>query len=275
MDGDLLPIGQFARLSRLSVKQLRHYDELGLLVPAHVDADSGYRYYRRAQARQALSIGLLRSLDVPLPVIAEVLSGATDALGGVRETLEAELARRRRTLAALERVMADGLPAPAVRVSTEPARPVAMARESAAGAADVARATSAAIARLMRALSFTGPLTGPLTGPPQLIGLFPIELDDSSFEVRAALVLDHVSAAEPWQQAGLSVEVLPGGTFAGATHVGPYDQISLTAHAVLAWCAERGHPLRGPIREVYVSDPATTEPDRLVTHLMIPLEERP
>ncbi|MEV0235967.1 MerR family transcriptional regulator [Nonomuraea sp. NPDC050786] len=270
MDGDLLPIGQFARLSRLSVKQLRHYDELGLLVPAHVDADSGYRYYRRTQARQALSIGLLRSLDVPLPVIAEVLSGTTGALTGVRETLEAELARRRRTLAALERVMADGLPAPAVRVSTEPARPVAMARESAAGAADVARATSAAIGRLTRAMS----LTGTPTGPPQLIGLFPVELDDSSFEVRAALVLDRDSSAEPWQRAGLGVEVLPGGAFAGATHVGPYDQISLTAHAVLAWCAERGHPLRGPIREVYVSDPATTEPDRLVTHLMIPLEEQ-
>ncbi|WP_433430446.1 MerR family transcriptional regulator [Nonomuraea sp. CA-141351] len=265
MDGDLLPIGQFARLSRLSVKQLRHYDELGLLVPAHVDADSGYRYYRRAQARQALSIGLLRELDVPLPVIAEVLSGTADALDGVRAALEAELARRRRTLATLERVMAEGLPATPVRVVTEPARPVAMTRESATGPADVARATSAAIARLMRAV--------PLTGPPRLIGLFPIELDEA-FEVGAALVLDRDGAAEPWERAGLSLEVLPGGAFACATHVGPYDQISLTAHAVLAWCAERGHPLRGPIHEVYVSDPATTEPDRLVTHLMIPLEEQ-
>ncbi|MBY8852257.1 GyrI-like domain-containing protein, partial [Saccharothrix sp. MB29] len=74
---------------------------------------------------------------------------------------------------------------------------------------------------------------------------------------------------------GWDAELLPGGEFACATHVGPYDQIPLTVHALLAWCAERGHPLRGPIREVYVSDPATTEPDRLVTHLMIPLEERP
>ncbi len=250
MDADLLPIGQFARLSRLSVKQLRHYDELGLLVPAHVDADSGYRYYRRAQARQALSIGLLRSLDVPLPVVAEVLSGSAGALDGVREAQEAELVRRRRMLATLERVLADGLPATPVRVVTEPARRVVVARESAAGLADVARATSAAIARLM----------GAVTGPPQLIGLFPVELSDT-FEVRAALVVEQ------------GTEVLPGGSFACATHVGPYDQISLTAHAVLAWCAERGHPLRGPLREVYVSDPATTEPDRLVTHLMIPVEE--
>ncbi|WP_232835264.1 MerR family transcriptional regulator [Actinocorallia populi] len=262
VNGDLLPIGQFARLSRLSVKQLRHYDELGLLVPAYVDADSGYRYYRREQARQALSIGLLRSLDVPLPVISEVLSGTAEALGGVREALEAELARRRRTLAALERVIADGLPALPVQVVTEPSRRVVVTREHASGPADVARATSAAIARLMQG--------SPPAGPPQLIGLFPIELSDA-FEVRAALVVDRDDATE---RAGLSVEALPGGTFACATHVGPYDQISLTSHAVLAWCAERGHPLRGPIREVYVSDPAVTEPDRLVTHLMIPLEER-
>jgi DNA-binding transcriptional MerR regulator len=266
VDGDLLPIGQFARLSRLSVKQLRHYDELGLLVPAYVDPDSGYRYYRRAQARQALSIGLLRSLDVPLPVIAEVLSGATDALAGVRAAQEAELARRRRTLAALERVLTDGLPATPVRVVTEPARTVAVAGESATGPADIARATSAAIARLMQA--------APPAGPVQLIGLFPIDLDDT-FPVRAVLVVDPEGTTEPWQRAGLDVETLPGGAFACATHVGPYDQISLTAHAVLGWCAERGHPLRGPVREVYVSDPATTEPDRLVTHLMIPLEERP
>jgi DNA-binding transcriptional MerR regulator len=259
MDTDLLPIGQFARLSRLSVKQLRHYAELELLMPAHVDPDSGYRYYRRAQARQALSISLLRSIDVPLPVIAAVLSGTADALDGVRATQEAELARRRRALATLERVMADGLPAVPVRVVTEPARPVAMSRESAAGPADVARATSTAIARLVRDV--------PVTGSPQLIGLFPIDLDDAVVEVRAAVVVDA-------GQAGPGTEVLPGGSFACATHVGPYDQIPLTAHAVLAWCAERGHPLRGPIREVYVSDPAVTEPDRLVTELMIPLEDR-
>jgi DNA-binding transcriptional MerR regulator len=40
-----------------------------------VDPDSGYRYYRAEQAREALSIGLLRSLDVPLPTIGQVLAG--------------------------------------------------------------------------------------------------------------------------------------------------------------------------------------------------------
>ncbi|MDF2709720.1 MAG: MerR family transcriptional regulator [Nonomuraea muscovyensis] len=246
MEEDLLPIGQFARLSRLSVKQLRYYDELGLLVPAYVDADSGYRYYRASQARAALSIGLLRSLDVPLGVVGEVLSGSAGALESVRGDLEAELARRRRTLASLERVMSQGLPSAPVRLVTEPARPVLVVRERAAGPDDVARATSAGVARLT-ALAFGG--GGGIAAPGQgaavqFVGLFPTDLDDS-VEVAVALVLAPGSVRGVSGDA--SVEVLPGGVFASATHVGPYDQISLTAHAVLAWC---------------------------VTHLMICLEER-
>ncbi|RSN06821.1 hypothetical protein DMB42_24560 [Nonomuraea sp. WAC 01424] len=91
VDGDLLPIGQFARLGRLSVKQLRHYDELGLLRPAYVDAGTGYRYYRAEQAREALSIALLRSLEVPLPVVGRVLGGERGALGAVRVWVVAEV----------------------------------------------------------------------------------------------------------------------------------------------------------------------------------------
>jgi effector-binding domain-containing protein len=228
-----------------------------------VDADTGYRYYHAGQARQALSIALLRSLDVPLPVVGQVLSGSPDALTSVRDSLEADLERRRRTLASLERVMAGGLPAPQVRLVTEPALRVALVRERAAGPADIARATGEAIARLMACARHTGQV--------RLIGLFPVDLSDDGFDISAALVLD--GTWEAGAGTGVRAGVLPGGTFAGATHVGPYDQIGLTAHAVLAWCAERRHPLRGPIREVYLNDPATTPPDQLLTHLMIPLEE--
>ncbi|MEU4572732.1 MerR family transcriptional regulator [Nonomuraea sp. NPDC023979] len=275
VDEDLLPIGQFARLSRLSVKQLRHYDELGLLEPAYVDGDTGYRYYRPSQARTALSIGLLRSLDVPLPAVGEVLAGRPGALESVRDALESELARRRQALAALERVMAEGLPEPPVRVVEEPAHRAAVVREPADGPEGIGAATSAAVARLMAARHASGPSGGPGGGPGggqvRLIGLFPADLGDV-VDVAVALVLD---PGDPWEEppAGVRTEVLPGGTFAMATHVGPYGQIALTAHAVLAWCAERRLRARGPIREVYVSDPAVTPPERLVTHLMIALQE--
>ena len=270
-DEELLPIGQFARLGRLSVKQLRHYDELGLLRPAYVDGETGYRYYRASQARVALSIGLLRSLDVPLAVVGEVLSGAPAALEGVRESLEEELARRRRTLSCLERVMAEGLPAARVRVVAEPARRVAVVRERASGTEDIGRATSLAVRRLLEVVTaggVPGRAAGGVAGPVRLVGLFPVDLGEL-VEVSVALVLE--DGCRPG--GGLELRVLPGGTFACATHVGPYEQISLTAHAVLAWCAERRHVVRGPLLEVYVSDPAVTSPEELVTHLMVCLEE--
>src|SRR5258705_2627735 len=81
---DLLPIGSFATRCRLSVKALRHYDELGLLRPAHVDVTTQYRYYHRRQAPTAIAIALLRSLDVPLAAIRELLlSDDVDAMTGI------------------------------------------------------------------------------------------------------------------------------------------------------------------------------------------------
>jgi DNA-binding transcriptional MerR regulator len=69
----LLPIGRFARVSGLSVKALRHYDEIGLLRPAVVDAATGYRSYSTAQVERAETIRLLRRLELPLEQIAAVL----------------------------------------------------------------------------------------------------------------------------------------------------------------------------------------------------------
>ena len=67
-------IGEFARRSRLSVKALRLYDELGVLVPARVDDASGYRYYDAAQLEVARLVAMLRQLDFPLAAIKELLA---------------------------------------------------------------------------------------------------------------------------------------------------------------------------------------------------------
>src|SRR6476620_5875050 len=69
-----LSIGEFARRSRLSVKALRLYDELGVLVPARVDEASRYRYYDVAQLEAARLVAMLRQLDVPLAAIRELLA---------------------------------------------------------------------------------------------------------------------------------------------------------------------------------------------------------
>jgi DNA-binding transcriptional MerR regulator len=66
-------IGEFARRSRLSIKALRLYDELGVLVPARVDEASGYRYYDVRQLDAARLVSMLRQLDVSLAAIRELL----------------------------------------------------------------------------------------------------------------------------------------------------------------------------------------------------------
>ena len=64
MQVDLMSIGEFARHSRLSPKALRLYDELGLIEPARVDDDSGYRYYSASQLDRARLIAALRQLQI-------------------------------------------------------------------------------------------------------------------------------------------------------------------------------------------------------------------
>jgi DNA-binding transcriptional MerR regulator len=71
---DLMSIGEFARLSRLSPKALRLYDELGLLPPAQVDPDSGYRWYAAGQLDNARLVASLRQIGVPLAEIQRILS---------------------------------------------------------------------------------------------------------------------------------------------------------------------------------------------------------
>lgn len=66
-------IGEFARRSRLSIKALRLYDELGVLVPARIDEASGYRYYEVAQLERARLVAMLRQLEMPLATIKELL----------------------------------------------------------------------------------------------------------------------------------------------------------------------------------------------------------
>jgi DNA-binding transcriptional MerR regulator len=75
-----MQIGRFARLTGLTVKALRHYDEIGLLRPAGVDPETGYRSYEPEQAERAETIRMLRQLEMPLDDITRVLDSNDPAL---------------------------------------------------------------------------------------------------------------------------------------------------------------------------------------------------
>lgn len=75
----MLKIGDFSKLSRISIRMLRHYDEIGLLHPDCVDDFTGYRYYTESQLPLAGQIQTLKSLGFGLYAIKEILENYGDA----------------------------------------------------------------------------------------------------------------------------------------------------------------------------------------------------
>ena len=69
-------IGEFAQIAQVSGRQLRFYDQLGLLQPAHVDQQTGYRYYSIRQLPRLNSILALKELGLSLEQIAPLLKNA-------------------------------------------------------------------------------------------------------------------------------------------------------------------------------------------------------
>lgn len=86
-------IGDFSRLCQVSVKTLHHYDEIGLVRPARVDRENGYRFYTAAQMPRVRCIMNLRALGFSLDEIAQALAGDATAaqLQELLETKQQEL----------------------------------------------------------------------------------------------------------------------------------------------------------------------------------------
>jgi DNA-binding transcriptional MerR regulator len=107
----MFSIGEFAWLGAVSIRTLRHYDEIGLLPPAEVDPVTGYRSYSARQLRQLNRIVALKDLGLTLGQIGQLLGGITvDELRGMlllrQAQLERELQRQQR------HPLSDGLPGP-------------------------------------------------------------------------------------------------------------------------------------------------------------------
>lgn len=102
---ELVTIGRFARLSGLSVHTLRHYDDVGILAPAAIDATTGYRRYRRDQVRQARLIQALRWVDLPIEEIREALGDESGE--AVRQVLSRHRGRLERNQGLAKAQIAD------------------------------------------------------------------------------------------------------------------------------------------------------------------------
>lgn len=263
MPRDLLPIGSFASRCRLSVKALRHYDELGLLRPERVDVATGYRYYDRRQAPAAIAIALLRSLDVPLPAIREVLrsedpEAMTKVLDRERERRSREMAHAETALRSIERLIRAGTVFPYdVALRDEPRQTVLVVEGTTTADLHVAAGTALVRDLLDRLARLGRAQIGPI------MCLLPPAPEDT-------LLLQMCTAiADP--PPGERVMTLPASSVAVARHVGPYEEIGLAEHAVRAWSEEQGLEPSGPIRELYRNDPAEVVPEALETDVLLPV----
>ena len=256
---DLLPIGSFASRCRLSVKALRHYDELGLLRPARVDVVTQYRYYDRRQAPAAIA----RSLDVPLPTIREVLASedpeaVTRILDRERERRAREIGRAATALRSIERLVRAGTVFPYdIAVRDEPLRTVLVVEGTTTADLHVAAGT-ALVRELLDRLDRLGRT---------LIGPIMCLLPPASDETVILQMCTPIGDPPP----GERVMTLPAGSVAVARHVGPYEEMGLAEHALHAWAEEGGFEPNGPIRELYLSDPARVAPEALETEVLLPI----
>lgn len=266
-----LSIGSFSRVSGLTVKALRHYDEIGLLEPARVDEWTGYRYYGLEQARVAEAIRRLRSLEVPLDEIRELLGAdepvVRERLAVHRARLEGRAVETTRILEELDRII-DGreklVPdtkqlAPELAVKEVPARRVAFIGER-VHMEEMKIVVPRNIDRVAHTVGMRH------TGPP--FCKCPAPDEEGYFETEIGWpVPDDVEVGAPFE-----VAEYPAGTALVMTHVGPYEELGRSYRVMAEQLEERGLTAAGAPVEWYESDPQQVpDPKDYVTIIEWPL----
>jgi DNA-binding transcriptional MerR regulator len=254
----MLTIGDFSRMTHLSVKALRHYHDMGVLEPAAVDPFTGYRLYDTSQVGSAQVIRRLRDLGMPLDSIAAVLAAPdlearNREIGAHLARMERQLEQTQASVAALRALLTGPAVRPAIELRTI-AAVTALAVREVVDAAELNEWGSEAFDALAAALSATG-----LTAAGPYGGLF----HGDFFELERSEVTAFVPAAA--DAAGLeptgSVRLLqiPAVEAAVAVHEGAFSEIDRTYAAVGEVVAERAIGVDGPIREYYLVSSADTD----------------
>jgi effector-binding domain-containing protein len=265
---NLLPIGRFSEVCRLSIPALRHYDELGLLPPAAVDPDTGYRYYAMAQAEDANRIRTLRFLEMPLVEIRAILAGdpatTRTMLEGHRRRLLEAAEKQRYAITLLDSMLREE-PAMEYEVHLRETVPQpAACIQGRAAWSELGPFISAALTEILGAAGGQGVR---FAGPPYGIYHSP---DSTEAEVNLEI---GIPVAEQIEPAGRVVATLiPGGLVAATVHCGPYEDVAPAYRALGEWVQEHGHETAGPPREIYLVGPDQVEdPGALRTEIVWPI----
>jgi DNA-binding transcriptional MerR regulator/effector-binding domain-containing protein len=275
----MLTIGEFASIGRVSVRMLRHYDEIGLLRPAQVDPVTGYRYYEASQFAVLSRIIGLKNLGLSLDQVTRVADGGarSEELEGMLTVVRKELRR------SLERETArlDGIEAMLRTIRGEETMTSEISVEVRAVAAQT-------VATLTRRAPGSGPENvSPVIGPmfPESAGLIAAagitdfgpaiavyNADESGDGNGVFVTAGFVVPADTVDLPGLDVHELPAIEQAAVTvHHGEVAGIGRSWAALGEWVHENGYELIDVCREVYWT-PGDQPQSEWVTDLVQPVK---
>jgi effector-binding domain-containing protein len=270
----MFKIGDFSRLSRVSIKALRYYDEIGILKPAEVDRFTGYRYYSAEQLPWLNRIISLKNLGLSLDEIAGMMS-SDPPLAGIQDILRSRLTEIRKQLSEdQERILRMGellkqmekegtMPAYEVVVKKTNAQIVASVRDVIPSYGEIGRLYGEIFAYLGR--DGVAPM-----GPPMAI-FYDEEYKEQNVDLEAAVPINKkLPGAER-----IRVRELPAvEQMACVVHRGDYSNISQAYNALMTWIDRNRYRIAGNDREIYLRGPGdSNDPTSYVTEVQFPIEK--
>lgn len=256
--GVQVSIGDFSVMTSLSRKALRHYHDIGILEPAHIDPHTGYRFYDTSQVDHAHIIRRFRSLGMSIPDIKALLSAAdaasrTEIITTHLEQMEVQLQQTRDTVGALRELLAPVRTPASIELRQEPE----LAVWSISDTIDVAEIDSwfgVTLRTLLDAVAAAANAYSSVVPG----GLYERELFLESLGNATLFVPAPRSADVP---EGIRAEVLPQAEYAVLTHPGDHDGIDRSYAALGKYANEQLISHQGPIREHYLGG-SPSEPTR-------------
>jgi DNA-binding transcriptional MerR regulator len=243
-----LAIGDFSRATHLSVKTLRHYHRVGLLIPAAVDPESSYRRYDTAQIPTAQVIRRFRDVDMPLEQIGAVLhapdvDARNELIAAHLGRLEQDLLQTQEAVASLRGLLQG--PSPALRIEhrREPMLETGAITET-VSVADLGPWFQGALGELSSTLVAQGVAA---VGPPGSV------IANDFFSEERGDITIFIPAAVPPRSVGRVVpRSLPAVELATIVHAGSHADIDRAYGSLATYVSERALAVDGPIRERYV-----------------------
>lgn len=261
-------IGDFSRMTHLSVKALRHYHDMGLLDPAAVDAETGYRSYNPSQVGTAQVIRRFRDLEMPVERIKSVLAAESieernNLIVEHLTLMEAELGRTQGIVASLRTLLEGPLSPPPIEYRSVPAMHVAAITKT-VEVSHIEPWWSNSFAELHSTLRQQRVTAAGAQG-----GLYPTEL----YTNEIGEVTLFIPISEPMTPSGnVIIRELPPAELAIAVHRGALSEADRTYGPLGTHVLEKMISVAGPIRENYlVTDDDTEDEGQLVTEIGWPI----